>query len=200
VLPEHELVRRIHMGDVDAFEVISASYREAVHRHVLHVVKDEDIADDLVQEVFLRLWTHADQWNGTGPLRGWLFRIAMNLALNHLRSIRRRPQRPLDREPDQVERDDESLAPAWMIDASALGPDTLIEQAEQHRLLHRLIGRLPEGKREVFHLVHEREMELREVAEALGIPEGTVKSRLHYATKRLAQEWKELALTWEDLE
>ena len=199
-LPEHELVRRVREGDGIAFEALSASYRESVRRLVLHTVRDEDAADDLVQEVFLRLWTHADQWKGTGSLRGWLLRMAMNLALNHLRALRRRRQQPLEQEPDPIAEEDESLAPAWMIDASALGPDLLLEQAEQRRLLQHLVTNLPAEKRAVFHLVHVAGMALREVAETLGIPEGTVKSRLFYANKRLAREWKEIALAWEETE
>jgi RNA polymerase sigma-70 factor (ECF subfamily) len=85
-----------------------------------------------------------------------------------------------------------NFVPAWLIDASALGPDASLELAEQRGLFRRLVETLPKEKREVFRLVHEMEMSMRDVADELGIPEGTVKSRLYYAKKHLAREWQGL--------
>ena len=65
------------------------------------------MAQDLVQEVFLRVWTRAEQWQGKGTFAGWLNRMAMNLALNHLRSIRRRRERPLEIIKESNDWDDE---------------------------------------------------------------------------------------------
>ena len=190
---DRALVERVVAGDAEAFEALFARYREAVGRHIRRMVRHGGAADDLVQEAFLRVWTRAEQWDGRGSFRGWLFRIATNLALNHLRSVRRRRQRPLEPPPEPLgDEDDEPMAPAWMIDASALGPDAVVELAEERELCRRLIDRLPEDKREVFRMAHEAEMPVREIAEALGIPVGTVKSRLHYAAKRLASEWQHL--------
>ena len=85
-----------------------------------------------------------------------------------------------------------------MVDAVSPGPETTLEQNEQYDLLWRLVDGLPEEKREVLHFVYQKEMELREAAAEIGIPEGTVKSRLHYSIKRLASEWKEIASEWEE--
>jgi RNA polymerase sigma-70 factor (ECF subfamily) len=79
-----------------------------------------------------------------------------------------------------------------MVDASALGPETVLELAERRELLRQLVEGLPEGKRKVFRLVHEMELSIQDVADELGIPEGTVKSRLYYAKKHLAREWQDL--------
>ena len=177
--------------DAAAFELLFARYRERVARHLSGVVRDEGAAGDLAQEVFLRVWTRAEQWDGRGSFRAWLFRIATNLALNHLRTVRRRREQPLEIAPDPVSEEDDARVPAWMIDAATLGPEAALELAEEQRRLRRLVEQLPEEKREVLQLVHEAEMELREVAAALSIPEGTVKSRLHHARRQLAREWNE---------
>ena len=86
-----------------------------------------------------------------------------------------------------------------MIDNASLGPDRVLEQAEQQRLIRQFVDELPEEKREVFKLVHEAEMELKEVAERLAIPEGTVKSRLYHARKKIAADWQTVKNEWEKI-
>jgi RNA polymerase sigma-70 factor (ECF subfamily) len=185
------LVRAVQAGDAGAFEALLARYRGGVDRHLLAMVRDPGAAGDLGQDVFLRVWTRAEQWDGRGSFRSWLFRIATNLALNHLRSVRRRRECPLEPLADPRDEDEECPVPSWLIDAAALGPEAALERAEERARLERLVDELPEEKREVFRLVHEAELELREAAAALGIPEGTAKSRLHYARKQLARGLRE---------
>lgn len=187
-----DLVERIQERDAQAFEMLMARYQEALRRHLGRVVRDDSTADDLTQEAFLRVWTRAEQWNGRGPFKAWLFRIATNLALNHLRSVQRRKQQPLDVVLTAYDEEDDSRIPNWMVDLSSLGPDEALEHAERYEQLQRVIGALSDEKREVFRMVREDEMDIREVAEMLGIPEGTVKSRLHYATKHVASQWRDL--------
>ena len=158
-------------------------------------------------KVSLRIWFkrcfcvsgHAQkQWNGQGEFKGWLFRITTNLALNHLRTVRRQRQEPLEPPPDEFDDENERPPdPDWLIDTSSHGPEVMVEQAERSQLLWQLIDGLPEEKQEVLHLIYQKEMALQEVAIELGIPEGTVKSRLHYSIKHLAREWKEIASGWE---
>lgn len=189
---DQSLIERVLERDAHAFEVLFNRYGEMVCRHVTRIVRDRAAADDLVQEVFLRVWNRADQWNGQGPFRAWLFRIATHQALNHLRAVQRRREQPLESPRPSAENEDEGFVPAWLIDASALGPDALLEQAEQRGLLRRFIDELPEEKREILRMIHDAEMDIREIAERLGIPEGTVKSRLHHARKQIAREWKDM--------
>ncbi len=196
---DQELIALICDQDADAFETLSLRYRELIYRHVLHTVHDNDAAEDVVQEIFLRIWTYAEQWNGRGAFKAWLFRIATNLALNHLRTLKRRRQQPLELLANSIDEEDESCIPAWMVDTAYPVPERALEQTEQSELLQRLVNALPEEKRAVFRMVHGAEMETRQVAEALGIPEGTVKSRLHYANRRLAREWRDLAKEWEEM-
>jgi RNA polymerase sigma-70 factor (ECF subfamily) len=190
---DRDLVGRILERDAHAFGTLFDRYGEVIRRHLVQIVRDEAAAQDLVQEVFLRVWTRAEQWEGRGSFKAWLYRIATNLALNHLRSVRRRREQPLEVPNEWADdEEEESPVPAWLIDTSAIAPDVALELAERRRRLQRLLGRLPEEKREVFRLVHEMELRVRDAADELGIPEGTVKSRLYYAKKRLAREWRDL--------
>ena len=187
------LIDKIRKRDAEAFETLWARYNAAVRRHIIHTVQDVSAAEDLVQEAFLRIWTSAEKWDGRGNFKAWFFRIATNLALNYLRTVRRRKQQPLEIPPDDYDDADEYAPdPDWMIDTSLRSPDVMLEQAEQFILLWRLVDDLPAEKREVLHLVYQKDMNLREAAAEIGIPEGTVKSRLHYSIKRLAREWKEI--------
>lgn len=198
-LTDLELMERICRRDTDAFEVLSLRYRESMYRHILALIHDVHASEDLVQEVLLRIWTHAEQWHGSGTLHAWLFRIATNLALNYLRTVQRRRQQALEIPDDPLDEDDESRVPSWMVDHTQPGPDVVLEQGERRRLFQQLVNGLPVEKREVLHLVHDAELNTRQIAEMLAIPEGTVKSRLHYATQRLARAWHDLAQEWEDL-
>ena len=87
-----------------------------------------------------------------------------------------------------------------MIDAATLGPDALLELTEQGKLLRQFIDELPEDKRDIFRMIYDAEMDVREVAERLGIPEGTVKSRLYHGRRRIAQEWQDLETGSEEME
>ena len=186
------LIGRIRKRDESAFTMLFDRHKDKVFRHLVRMIRDEAAADDLVQEVFLRLWTRAAQWQGRGTLEACLLRMATNLALNYLRSVRRRRQRLLKMGRVLAEEEDETVVPSWMMDAVALGPDAVLEITETKEHLRQLINGLPEDKREVLRLVYDAEMDARAVAETLGIPEGTVKSRLHYAVKHLASAWRKL--------
>ncbi len=193
ILSDQELIERVCERDASAFETLFERYGEVIRRHLARTVRDEAAAQDLLQEVFLRVWMRAEQWSGRGSFKAWLYRIATNLALNHLRSVRRKREQPLDVFNEWSDDEDEtSPAPAWLIDTSALGPDAALEQTERRARARQLVEKLPREKREVFRLVHEMEMSMQDAADELGIPEGTVKSRLYYAKRRLAHQWKNL--------
>ena len=179
---------RVRQGDEAAFELLAERHASSLRRHLVAMVRDTATAEDLLQEVLLRLWTRADQWQGTGSVRGWLKRTATNLALNHLRSARRRRERPLQPAPLNGD-EEENLVSGWMIDTATLGPDAALEQAELRRRVRRLMDELPGEKREVLQLLYDEETDVEEAARRLRVPPGTVKSRLHYARKHLARKW-----------
>jgi RNA polymerase sigma-70 factor (ECF subfamily) len=184
-----------HKQQSDAFAALYDRYDEGVSRRLLSIVHSEATAQDLLQETFLAVWLHARQWNGQGAFCAWLYRIATNLAFNWLRSLRRHPEQPLvmpdEGAWDAWSDDDEPIAPGWLVDEMTLSPQRAFETSERAARLAGLINTLPAEKREVIRLVHEMELSIRDTAEQLNVPEGTVKSRLHYAEKKLRQEWQQ---------
>ncbi len=193
--PDEELLERVRQRDVEAFDALCERYRTPLRMHLVRMLRDPEAARDLTQETLLRLWTHADQWQGRGSCRGWLLRVATNLALNHVQSTGRRRARLGE---VSLEGDDIALEPAAFLGGREALPQDAAEQAEGTRLLEGLIDGLPRPKREVVRLALLLDNDLEGVSASLALPRGTVKSRLHYARKLLAQRWKEVSSEWED--
>lgn len=188
MLSDEELLAKIAARDGQAFETLAARYRDALRRYLIGMARQPDVADDLLQETLLRVWTRAEQWDGRGTVKAWLFRAATNLALNDLRNRKRRREQSL--EPgDTDSADDAPPAPAWMLDTATPTPEQCALQSEEAHRLRRLVAGLPETRRDMLRLVYEEDMELRDVAGLLDIPEGTVKSRLYHARKYLSRCW-----------
>ena len=193
---DQELVSLIRQGDDTAFEELFERYQGAIERHLARLTGSEAVAQDLLQEVFLRVWTRSEQWDGRGSFKGWLYKIATNLALNHLRTQRRRREQSLS-ESETAYQEEETWIPAWLVESTTLGPQAALEQAEEHELFQQILNRMPEEKQQAFRLVDSFELSIQDAAARLNVPEGTVKSRLHYARKTLAREWKGLLKDWE---
>ena len=196
---DQDLADRVTQGDQASFALLFERYRAPVCRHLVRILRDPAAAEDLAQEVFLRLWQRADQRRPDAPFRSWLLRIATNLALNHLRTVKRRREQPVPPALPRPEDEEDAAPPAWMIDAATLRPDEALLQAERRRLLDRSVSQLSVGKQEVLRLLCEAHLETGQIAAELGIPEGTVKSRLHHARREIARSWQEIGIEWEDL-
>ena len=199
---DRELMASIKNRDAEAFEQLVMRYGDLLHAHLRRMVRDEATTRDLLQEVLIRVWNHAGQWQEQGKLKAWLMRIATNQALNYLQTMQRRREQPFEVPRDNSYRaddddDDQPHVPRWMIDPTA-GPDIDTERAEQTELLWNAIETLPPEKRAVFYLAHQTNMDMRMIAEKLGIPEGTAKSRLHYTMKTLLERWKEITTDSEE--
>jgi RNA polymerase sigma-70 factor, ECF subfamily len=188
---DQNLIEKIQAQDPASFEVLYERYAAGLRAHLGRIVRDDAAADDLLQEVFLRVWTHAVQWQGQGAVKAWLYTIATHQAFNFLRTCRRRPQQPLEVSDfwSVISLDEEgSRLPGWLVDNLTLGPEAAVELAEQSQAMQRMVDELPEEKKQVLRLVHELEMSIRDTAGELGVSEGTVKSRLHYARQKLRNE------------
>ena len=187
---DQTLMEKVQSGDKHAFDLLYERYMPVIRSYLLRILHSEAVAEDVAQDVFLRVWTHAHQWSAKGPFKAWLYRIATHQAFNTLRTVNRHPVQPLIDPDSQTYEEDDTLGfQAWIVDTSTLEPEFAVETAERQRQLVQLIDQLPEEKREVINLVAQMEMSIQNAAEKLGIPEGTVKSRLHYARNWLSQNW-----------
>jgi RNA polymerase sigma-70 factor (ECF subfamily) len=172
------LLRRIKAGDTSACAVCIESHSPSLYRMAMRVVRDEDEAEDVLQETFLNAFKSIQYFDGRSSLGTWLYRIAYNTALMKLRS--RREAISLD--------DDAGDAMPLQIPSPDESPDEVIVEHETAQMLGNAINVLPKTLREVFVLREMEDMSTLETAEKLGITEGAVKVRLHRARHALREQ------------
>lgn len=170
---EPGLLARAKGGDLPAFEEIVRRYQRRVYGVALRVVRRHDVADDVVQDAFIRAHGALASFDLERPFGPWICRIAANLAVNHVRS-------PRAREEGLPEDHGERAAP------SRDPLDGVLDQ-EAQGVLEDALARLPAEQRAVFVLRAVEEMSYKEIAEALDLSMGTVMSRLFRARERLAE-------------
>ena len=170
------LVRIARDGDETAFARLQAIHRPWVVRLIGSVVRDADLAEDLTQEAFCRVYRHRDGYDARGQFVPWLKRIALNLARNALRDGAR------DRE--RVASAGREAAPTGAASATA-DPAAALESRLLRQEVRAALGALPREQREAALLHYFAGSSVREIARAAGCPEGTVKSRLFQARQTL---------------
>jgi RNA polymerase sigma-70 factor, ECF subfamily len=166
------LIGRIANGDRLAMQVLFARHHVRVYRFVLRLVRDEAAAEDLISEVFLDVWRQAGRFEGRAQVTTWLLAIARFKALS---ALRRKPERELDEETAEA------------IEDTSDTPDVTLEKKETGEVIRRCLTSLSAEHREIIDLVYYHEKSVEEVAEIVGIPEATVKTRMFYARKKLAE-------------
>jgi RNA polymerase sigma-70 factor (ECF subfamily) len=166
------LVERCRRGDLGAFEELYRLHAGRLYSVALRLVGNAADAEDLLQEIFLAAHRKLDTFRGESALGTWLYRLATNLCLDHLRSRSGRSRQVTDALDDE----------AGLMDTSSV---TLAEQTVTRMDLERALARLPEGCRAAFVLHDIEGLEHREVAEVLGVAEGTSKSQVHKARLKL---------------
>jgi RNA polymerase sigma-70 factor (ECF subfamily) len=173
------LIGRIAQGDRLAMQVLFARHHVRVYRFVLRLVRNNASAEDLISEVFLDVWRQADRFEGRSAVSTWLLAIARFKALS---SMRRKPDEELDDE-----------AAGAIADTSDT-PEVSLQKKDKSELLRGCLEQLSREHREVIDLVYYHEKSVEEVAEIVGIPGATVKTRMFYARKKLSELLKAAGL------
>ena len=174
-LSEHDLdcrdMRELSGGSHQALERLYTRYASRLAGFFWRMGADASAMDELVQDAFVRLWRHGSGWRGEGRFSTYLFGIARS-AWVESRSAARRPAIPAD----ELRR---GIGPAQ--------PDGELERSELRREIGEALAALPEGHRDVVSLATAGGLKYREIAELLGIPMGTVKSRMAAAEEKLRE-------------
>lgn len=191
---DEELLSAFRLGRHDCFAVLVRRYERELYGFLVRFLGDADLAEDVFQNTFLQVFTKIEQYENGRPVRPWIYAIAQNQAIDALRRAKRRPTVPLDFSDGSGDRSDASLLD--LLATTAGDPLGRLESIEQAELVRSWLLTLPDGLRETIHLAFFQELKYSDIAEILGIPIGTVKSRVHTAVKRLAEQ--AAALRWVD--
>ena len=170
VQTELELIKQAQQGDRRAFGQLVRLHREGAVNVVYRMCGDVELAEEATQEAFIRAWTNLPRYKPRSPFRNWLYRIATNVAVDALRS----QKETVDVETVYLPSTDE-------------GPEELAETRERGERVRQAVLNLPQASRSVLVLREYEDLSYREIADTLGIPIGTVMSRLNYARTLLRQ-------------
>jgi len=173
-------VERARNGDASAFDLLVAKYSRRIHALVYRMTANLDETDDLLQEVFSRAYRSLKRFKGKSSFYTWLYSIAVNLSLNHLRKRRRRPNVSLD---GMLNAGGEGEA---LIDSSIEGnPERVMHIHEIQKRLNSALQELSDDHRAIVIMHDIQGIPHLEISRILGVSHGTVRSRLHYAHRHL---------------
>lgn len=181
-----EAIERARAGDHDAFRILVERYGERAHGLALRILRDPERARDAVQESFLRAYAALDRFEGRSGFYTWLYRLVFNQCID----MKRR-----DRSAGHVEWSDEvateaapgAAAGPLPVEEDLADPAHAYHRAQLREALAAAIESLPDDARRTLVLREVDGLSYAEIAKALGIPKGTVMSRLHYARKRVRE-------------
>jgi RNA polymerase sigma-70 factor (ECF subfamily) len=184
---ERRLLDRLLEHDEQAFTEIVRRYEDKVFSLIFRMLGNRPEAEDVAQEVFITVFKNIESFRGEAKFSTWLLRIAANHAKNRIKHLARRPTEGAD--PDDVSQL-RALPdrPAPPVQARIEGPDAMLEAAQTERLMQEAIANLAEDQRLLVVLRDVEEMSYQEIEEITGLPEGTIKSRLHRARMAI-KEW-----------
>jgi RNA polymerase sigma-70 factor (ECF subfamily) len=158
-------------GGRTAMHILYSRHNVRVYRFILRIVRDATMAEDLVSQVFLDVWRTASQFEGRSQVSTWLLSIARFKALT---ALRQRRYEDIDQE-DVLEIADEADT-----------PEASLDRSNTSAILRACVAKLSPAHREIINLVYYHEKSVEEVGEIIGIPQSTVKTRMFYARKQLA--------------
>jgi RNA polymerase sigma-70 factor (ECF subfamily) len=179
-LPDEQVVARVLSGEVELFEILMRRYNQRLYRVARAILFDDAEAEDVMQDAYVRAWSHLEQFAGRSSFATWLTRIAVHEALARARRGRRLVQ--IDDLSPRTEGTMKPLSPA------EAGPEQRAIQRDLRNALEVAMGALSESFRSVLMLREVEGLSTAETAECLGITESLVKTRLHRARAALRRE------------
>jgi len=181
-----QLVQRAKQGDHEAFGTLMNTYRKKVYSLAYGMVHDPESAMDICQETFIKAFRHLENFQGNSSFYTWIYRIATNLSIDHLRKRKRREALHYD---DQLMHEDSEAAEAALTShMTDVHPQQALDRKELQEKLNRAMDSLSEKHRIVLILREVEGLTYEEIAATLNIHAGTVMSRLHHARKNMQKE------------
>jgi RNA polymerase sigma-70 factor, ECF subfamily len=182
---DHDLIALARTGSEKAYRELLDRYQRPVFSLVYRMVRDRELAEDLAQETFVKVFNHLDRFNPKYKFSSWIFKIASNLAIDTLR--KREPQTVSLDGSRHAETPDEVEATRITVEAKDENPEEFLEAKELGQEIERAIGLLRVDYRTAILLRHVEGRSYEEIAEVMGVPLGTVKTFIHRARAELRE-------------
>ena len=187
---DEELLALFRRGRRDAFGALVRRYEGELYGYLRRYLGDASLAEDVFQNTFLQVYVKSGQYEAGRPVRPWLYTIATNQAIDALRRNGRHQALSLDQQREELA-DGELSSLVETLESNGPGPLDAAQGQERREKIRASVERLPEFLRQVLLLAYYQGLKYREIADILGIPVGTVKSRLHAALVKLQETWSE---------
>ena len=178
-MDEKEIIKQLNDPKTQrkAFEKVVRMYSEQLYWHVRRVVLSHDDADDVLQNVFMKAWTHLDSFSQESRISTWLYRIAINESIDFMRRQKKQ---------QQVSVDNEDLSVANMLMA-----DDYFDGNQTQAMVQEAISQLPDVQRTVFNMRYFDEKKYSEISQVLHTSEGSLKASYHIAVKKISEFFKQ---------
>jgi RNA polymerase sigma-70 factor (ECF subfamily) len=187
---DEELLACFRRGQREAFGVLLRRYEGELYGYLRRYLGDGDLAEDVFQNTFLQVFTKIGKYDPDRPVRPWLYTIATNQAIDALRRGARFQAISIDQEREDTTADAPRLL--GLLESRAANPLESVQGEERRQLVRASVDRLPEFLRQVVLLAYYQGLKYKDIADIMGIPVGTVKSRLHAALVRLHEAWADV--------
>ena len=185
---DRDLVTRAMAGREDGFEELVRRYQRPIATYVYRLVGDYESALDLTQEVFIKVYNSLRRYRSEFKFSTWIYKIAHNSAVDHLRRYSTRATSALTGEFDGEQYE-------LPLESRRLSPEQESERAERRAEIEQVVRSLPLAYRELVLLRHAHDMSYEEISEVMGLPLGTVKNRLFRAREAMRQQFIERGIT-----
>ncbi|MBY5951993.1 sigma-70 family RNA polymerase sigma factor [Algoriphagus marincola] len=184
-----ELITQYRNGHEAAFDLLVDRYKSKVFTTIFLIVKDQDLAEDLLQEVFVKVINtlNSDRYNEEGKFQPWIMRIAHNLAVDHFRKAKRYPM---------ILMEDGSNVFNSLRFSEGNAEDEKVKE-EEIALVRRLIDELPEAQKQVLIMRHYMDMSFQEIADQTGVSINTALGRMRYALIHLRKKMKQINFAYD---
>ncbi|MCZ8157061.1 MAG: sigma-70 family RNA polymerase sigma factor [Leptospira sp.] len=186
-----ELITQYRNGSDAAFDLLVDRYQSKVYTTIFLIVKDQEIAEDLLQDVFVKViqTLNSDKYNEEGKFQPWLMRIAHNLAIDHFRKAKRYPTIVLE--------DGTNLLNSIKFAEDSI--EDIRVKEETLEMVKKLIDELPEAQKEVLIMRHYLDMSFQEIADQTGVSINTALGRMRYALIHIRKKMKQLTIAYDKI-
>lgn len=179
-LTDEQLVEQIRQGDEEAYRFLIERHKNYIYTLVYRLVEHRETAEDLTQEIFIKLYRSLVHFRGDAKFTTWVYRLTVNLVTDYRRSQRRKPYEAIL---DKVKN--------WFGNRQE-EPEAAVLQKEEQQTMLKLLSELPDKYRLILYLYHYKQLSYQEIADATQLPLKTIETRLYRGKALLKQKWQEV--------